>query len=161
MSLRSQYIKAFTLIELLVVISIISLLSSIVLASLNSARAKARDARRDSDIHNLQIAIQLYYDTNGEYPPLFQQDGGVCPTPSCWDVSTNGFMGNLVPNYLTQQILDPENSNYYYSYQLGNGSSLCPANTKAVLNWRFETKIVNSGNYTLCSLPNVECLCFY
>ncbi len=157
MHLRSRYTKAFTLIELLVVISIISLLASIVLASLNSARAKARDARRESDIHNLQIAIQLYYDTNGEYPPI-TPDAGVCP--ACWDNSTNGFMGNLVPNYLSQQILDPENINYYYNYQLGNASSLCPANTKAVLNWRFETKIVNSGNYILCSLPNVECLCF-
>lgn len=61
--------RGFTLIELLVVISIISLLSSVVLTSINSARAKARDARRKSDMRQLELAIQLYYDSNGTFPP--------------------------------------------------------------------------------------------
>lgn len=58
----------FTLIELLVVISIISLLSSIVLTSVNSARAKARDARRVADFNQLRTALELYYDKYGVYP---------------------------------------------------------------------------------------------
>ncbi|OGG50410.1 hypothetical protein A3C18_00565 [Candidatus Kaiserbacteria bacterium RIFCSPHIGHO2_02_FULL_54_11b] len=60
--------KGFTLIELLVVIAIIGILSSIVLASLNSARTKGRDARRVSDIKQLQLALELYYDANSAYP---------------------------------------------------------------------------------------------
>ena len=60
--------KGFTLIELLVVIAIIGILSSVVLASLNDARQKSRDARRVSDINQLKLALELYYDSNGNYP---------------------------------------------------------------------------------------------
>jgi type II secretion system protein G len=62
--------KGFTLIELLVVIAIIGILSSVVLASLNSAREKSRDAKRVSDIKQLQLALELYFDTEGNYPDL-------------------------------------------------------------------------------------------
>lgn len=61
--------KGFTLIELLVVIAIIGILSSVVLASLNSAREKSRDARRVSDIKQIQLALELFADSNSsEYP---------------------------------------------------------------------------------------------
>jgi len=60
--------RGFTLIELLVVIAIIGILSSVVLASLNSARQKSRDARRVSDIKQMQLALELSFDSNGTYP---------------------------------------------------------------------------------------------
>lgn len=60
--------RGFTLIELLVVVAIIGILSSVVLASLNSARQKGRDTRRISDIKQLQLALELSYDAVGEYP---------------------------------------------------------------------------------------------
>jgi len=57
--------KGFTLLELLVVISIMGLISTVAFAALSTARAKARDAVRKSDIRQIAIALQLYYDTNG------------------------------------------------------------------------------------------------
>ncbi len=60
--------RGFTLIELLVVIAIIGILSSVVLASLNSARQKSRDAKRVSDVKQLQLALELYFDSLGQYP---------------------------------------------------------------------------------------------
>ena len=77
--------RGFTLIELLVVIAIIGILSSVVLASLNTARLKSRDARRVSDIKQLQIALALYADANAStYPttlaPLAPTYIAVIPT---------------------------------------------------------------------------------
>lgn len=71
--------RGFTLIELLVVIAIIGVLASVVLASLNTARRKSRDARRITDLKQVQLALELYFDANGEYPfsgttPVFATD---------------------------------------------------------------------------------------
>jgi len=54
--------KGFTLIELLVVIAIIGILSSVVLASLNTARDKAGDAAVKSNLANIRAQAELVYD---------------------------------------------------------------------------------------------------
>ncbi|HNZ51713.1 MAG TPA: prepilin-type cleavage/methylation domain-containing protein, partial [bacterium] len=57
---KSKYsLAAFTLIELLVIIAIIALLSTLSVIALNNARAKARDARRLSDVKQISTALEL------------------------------------------------------------------------------------------------------
>jgi len=60
--------KGFTLIELLVVIAIIGLLATLSVVALNNARQKSRDAKRVSDIKQIQTALELYYVDNNAYP---------------------------------------------------------------------------------------------
>lgn len=60
----------FTLVELLVVIAIIGILTAVVSVQFGQARAKARDAKRVSDIAQLQLVFEAYYDRCGEYPKL-------------------------------------------------------------------------------------------
>ena len=67
--------KGFTLIELLVVISIIGLLSSVVLVSLNSARTKARDANKLQTARSIATALELYRSKNGVYPHEYTNAG--------------------------------------------------------------------------------------
>lgn len=89
-----MYKRGFTLIELLVVIAIIGILSSVVLASLNSARQKSRDARRVGDIKQLQLSLEMYYDSSNYYPQA---------------------ISDLVPTYIPVAPLDPQ-TNTAYTY---------------------------------------------
>jgi len=109
--------KGFTLIELLVVIAIIGILSSVVLASLNTAREKARDAKRISDIKNTQLALELYFDTNKEYPETLgalATAGFIQATPTGPLSSETYYYGAYVDSALTDACVGAETCLYYH-----------------------------------------------
>jgi prepilin-type N-terminal cleavage/methylation domain-containing protein len=64
--MQRKFIKGFTLIELLVVIAIIGILSSIVLASLNSARAKGANAAIKADLQGIRSQAEITYDNDDQ-----------------------------------------------------------------------------------------------
>jgi len=108
--------QGFTLIELLVVIAIIGLLSTLAVVALNSAREKARDAKRIADIKQVQTALELYYNDNNSYPVDDGDDGYIlgddvtCLDDSGFGTSCSGtiYMG-LVPSNP-----DPNGVDYVY-----------------------------------------------
>ena len=101
--------RGFTLIELLVVIAIIGILSSIVLASLNTSRLKARDARRMADMNTLQKALALYNDNHGGYP--------VAAASTTLTGSDSVSTALLTPDVLSTMVIDPQSPTFDYSYK--------------------------------------------
>lgn len=101
--------KAFTLVELMVVIAIIAILATALLVGLGGARARARDARRVSDLRQVQNVLELYYAKVGHYPVITSGDPS-----SRW----SALKTDLVNEGITSQLPeDPTNSgNYHYSY---------------------------------------------
>lgn len=100
--------RAFTLIELLIVISIISMLSSIILATTTTVKAKGRDAQRIQQIRQIDLALRLYIEANGHAPYLGGtgcQTISTAPTssvlPGCIAVSTPGVSGGYDANWST------------------------------------------------------------
>jgi len=63
-----RYKKGFTIIELLVTIAIVAVLSSVILVALSNAKEKSRDARRLSDMNEIQNALNLYFTDNNRFP---------------------------------------------------------------------------------------------
>jgi len=101
--------RGFTLIELLVVIAIIGILSSVVLASLNTARGRGANASIKSNLASFRAQAELYYDTtgNGTY--------GANGTASANCLTTAASMFAAQRNFLTA------------AQSSGGGTALCAA----------------------------------
>jgi general secretion pathway protein G len=105
--------KGFTLIELLVVIAIIGILSSVVLASLNTARKKARDSQRISDLRQIQLALEFFYDDQDPNSYPVQTTAGALP-----NLTTGGYL----PVTPTEPVAGRQA--YQYSSD-ANGTTYC------------------------------------
>ncbi len=102
-------IKGFTLIELLVVIAIIGLLSTLAVVSLNSARQKARDARRQSDLRQISTAMELYHSQKDGYPEL----GGTCGAAGVITAAAAGALPADICGGGTNEGLSDSDNNVY------------------------------------------------
>ena len=61
----------FTLIEMLVVIAIIAILTGIIITGLVGSKAKARDAKRASDLSQIALALEQFFDRCDVYPAKY------------------------------------------------------------------------------------------
>jgi len=95
--------KGFTLIELLVVIAIIGILSSIVLASLSSARSKGEDAAIQTTLSNMRGQAELLYSNISSYG--IDVTAGDCSTATANNIfgtSTVGSLKNLTTDLISK-----------------------------------------------------------
>lgn len=133
-----EYLKqsktGFTFVELLVIITIIGLLASIVLVSLNSARVKARDTKRMSDLLGVQLALEMYYKKYNTYKVAetgyngcgcgwLAYEGGSYAKSVTRGLQEEGFLGTPI-------VDDPTQSPGYMIYLCENAQAYAISATK-------------------------------
>lgn len=124
--------RGFTLIELLIVIAIIAVMASFAVFSFSGSQKSARDARRQSDIHQYQNAVEVYANANNGIYPI--KSPAANPSTMC---GASNPLGNIVcPN-------DPTGTNPYQYVTDGSG-------TKYVI-WTTLEKPVPAQVFYVCS----------
>lgn len=94
----------FTFIELMLVIVILGVLASLLTGNFITSLKKGRDARRKTDLENIQKAIELFYEDKREYPTFSLPFGDqLC--------ETNPSNGSRV--YMQKVPSDPTAGNSY------------------------------------------------
>lgn len=141
--------QGFTLIEILIVVAIIAILASVVLVGLGPTQRAGRDARRISDMRQVQNGLELFYNRCGFYPGTANcaaataQLGAAVNSPTSWTFLTTALTGtgsigvSQVPN-------DPNTANYYQYGSGGTGN-----NTYAI-----GAQLEDLNNSVLTQAPN-------
>lgn len=155
--------RGFTLIEILIVVAIIAILASVVLVGLGPTQRQGRDARRISDLQQIQNGLELYFNHCGWYP-----GGANC---SAWSTTNGGSnaafvsMGTAltgtsaigvptVPN-------DPTNvAPYQYEYASASANSYTLAATLEDANNAALRNSIHSSNSNGvdCSASSTYCI---
>jgi prepilin-type N-terminal cleavage/methylation domain-containing protein len=122
----------FTLLELLVVIAIIAILIALGTISYSTAQKKSRDAKRSSDLKEIQNALETYHAINGAYPDA---DSETYPNPL--EDDTTYFPSGNVP-------ADPKTGLDYTGTYAADADSYCVCAT-------LETLATGNASDTSCT----------
>ena len=108
--------KGFTMVELLVVLTIMGILAAVLLANMTNSGKVGRDAQRQSDLRNLQSAVESYKHKYGVYP----LGGSVCSVSGgqwATEKSCSTYIEGLTPEFIDRLPRDPAiRSNNGFSY---------------------------------------------
>ncbi len=107
---NTQYVHGFTLMEILIVVVILSILAITVVPQFMDAPDKARVAKTQADVKNIETAMSMYKLDNFSYPSTSQGLNALIQKPSGSPEAKNWKPGG----YLSQLPNDQWGNPYQY-----------------------------------------------
>ena len=147
-----SWCRGFTLIEILVVIGIIGLLTAIMTVSFSEVRKQSRDKSRMVGLKQLELALELYREANGQYP------AAGCGAGSGWASEGTGnggvceeYIDGLAPTYIPKLPHDPNLGTWGYGYRVVGNS-----NYKVTIFRGAETLVITSNDDDFARCPSYD-----
>jgi len=133
--------NGFTLIELLISIAILAVIAFLITPNLLTSLKKGRDARRKTDLSNIQKALEMYYEDKSKYP-----DSLTFGSKFCEDTCAAGEKV-----YMQKLPDDPSSSSdYMYSY--------CPELDRQ--SYRLYASLENLNDLQIIDDDNLACVTY-
>lgn len=115
----------FTFIELLIAVSVLTLLTASILATIAITQKNSRDAERIGAIRQIQVALEIYFIRNGVYPDGDTDGTGGWDTPGDGDFISELTQYDPLLAQFGDPVLDTAGGNFRY-HRFPAGSFGCP-----------------------------------
>lgn len=102
--------KGFTIVELLIVIVVIGILALLVITTYSGIQAKARNAKRQTDVQSIQTQLEAFFSQNGYYP-------------SYANLSDSSWISSNMKSLDTNALIDPSSGSSSATLVYSNDSA--------------------------------------
>jgi|SRR5579884_2142322 len=153
-SLKKQN-RGFTIVELLIVIVVIGILALLVITTYSGIQAKARNAKRQSDVKSLQTQLEAFFSQNGYYPSNTDMNTSSWLSTNMKSLDQNALIDPSNPTQSKTLATSPTAKQYSYAVTDSSGNS-CESNdtncAKYTLTATYEGTVNGSSTFTASNL---------
>ena len=115
--------QGFTIVELLIVIVVIGILALLVITTYGGIQAKARNAKRSSDVKSLQTQIEAFFSQNGYYPSLTDMNDSTWLGTNMKSLDQNALIDPSSATQSKTMVTAPAAKSYAYAVTYSSGNS--------------------------------------
>lgn len=147
--------QGFTIVELLIVIVVIGILALLVITTYSGIQAKARNAKRQTDIQSLQTQLEAFFSQNGYYPSLTDMNSSSWRSTNMKSLDPNALIDPSNPTQSNTLLAAPAAKSYAYAVTNSSSTSCESDDTTCAqytLTATYEGTVNGASTYTKSNL---------